>query len=146
MTNRYRGVCATCERIVEVGDGTFRYGNVYCGDAEACEARKAAADALAMRRSSEQQRVMNDREFVPTLPELVEWRENFWRMKDERDAAEAADPRVKARRERMVAEDAAWTAQGLKRCVRCGGAGRNDAWWATGYTCFECEGRGAVAA
>lgn len=27
-------------------------------------------------------------------------------------------------------------------CSRCGGAGRSDNWWRTGYTCHECGGTG----
>ena len=27
-------------------------------------------------------------------------------------------------------------------CPRCGGAGRSDNWWRTGYTCHECGGSG----
>lgn len=27
-------------------------------------------------------------------------------------------------------------------CPRCGGAGRSDNWWRTGYTCHECGGTG----
>ena len=27
-------------------------------------------------------------------------------------------------------------------CPRCGGTGRSDNWWRTGYTCHECGGTG----
>ena len=27
-------------------------------------------------------------------------------------------------------------------CSRCGGAGRSDKWWKSGYTCYECGGTG----
>ena len=27
-------------------------------------------------------------------------------------------------------------------CPRCGGAGRSDNWWQTGFTCYACGGTG----
>ena len=30
-------------------------------------------------------------------------------------------------------------------CPRCGGAGRSDNWWRTGFTCHECGGTGKRA-
>jgi len=141
-TNFRDTICNHCERRIPAYEGVWEYGGTRCADEVECAAVRSASDARAMAFSGEQLRVMNDRDFVPTFPELVAWREKHWALVDARNA----DPAVAARRERMAAEDAALAAKGLKRCDRCGGAGRSEKWYLTGYTCYTCEGAGSIPA
>lgn len=54
------------------------------------------------------------------------------------------DELARIERERRAAQDTAWAVHGLTRCDRCGGAGGAKQW--PGFTCYDCEGRGAVPA
>lgn len=141
-TNYRSTFCSHCETRIEAYEGVYDWGSTTCADRDACDARREAADARQQLVNGEMQRMMNDREFVPTTPEVAARRAPYWAMKDERDS----DPKVLAQRARVAAEDAALAKRGLVRCDRCGGAGRSDQWWATGYACYKCEGHGSVAA
>lgn len=69
---------------------------------------------------------------------------SFWAEKDQREADPVYQAEKKARAEKRQREEETWARQGLRRCPRCGGAGRSDRWIATGSTCYECEGHGAI--
>lgn len=62
------------------------------------------------------------------------------------DAQRTKEARLAEANRKRLAFEAGLRREGLVRCPRCGGAGRSDAWWATGYTCYDCNGRGGVPA
>ena len=167
-TNRYAGTCE-CGTHVPAREG-FYDGNVLCSprlhereiyefDGEqvligtmACENFRR----LAARREVLQRRFMAEVRRGKEDPNYVSSNE---KAQEEIDAhrRREADPRMVAEREaqarknaerarEMEAEDAAWTAQDMKRCGRCGGLGALEAWKHTGHVCFECDGHGAVVA
>ena len=47
-----------------------------------------------------------------------------------------------AYQEKERKREESWVKRGMKRCTRCGGAGGFKHW--PGFTCFDCEGEGAV--
>lgn len=78
-------------------------------------------------------------------PRTTLWGTSFYAMRFRlADAVTVAcADRLRAEREtREAARDAAWTARGLVRCDRCGGAGGAKHW--PGFTCYDCDGIGAT--
>lgn len=120
--NRYGGHCV-CGTYVAAGDGFYWNGRLTCsvpgalGDLGGICERYADIEIAAAKAAAEARAT-----FVAPEPT-------------------AADV---ARNARRAAEDAAWTAKGLTRCDRCGGAGGASHW--PGFTCYDCGGHGAVAA
>lgn len=167
-TNRYPGTCE-CGTHVPAGEG-FYDGSVYCSEMKfgaetyefdgetvvietmACEngRRLAARRAILQRRfMAEVRRGKEDPSYVSSNEKAQEEIDAHRRREsDPRIIAEReAQARKNAERERqMEAEDAAWAAQGLERCDRCGGIGSSEAWRNTGHACYKCEGHGAVVA
>lgn len=64
-----------------------------------------------------------------------------WRLKDAVDTLTADAQRAEQAR-KDAEQDAKWDARGLKRCERCFGRGGRADW--PGFTCFDCDGHGAV--
>lgn len=158
-TNRYPGTCA-CGTHVPAGEG-FYNGSVICSpekwqadlyeydgesvvvDMTGCENSRrieARQAIIARRRRAEFERGLAD-------PTYVSSDDKAQQMIDRR-RTEMNDPerlaRIAEENARRAAEDDAWLARGLVRCDRCGGAGRHEQWRNTGYTCFGCDGYGAV--
>ena len=152
MSNKYRGICAGCGVTVYPQEGIWRDGEVWCempgihlGSLITCST-DAERQRVERDRTSEIHRGRSDRSYVSADPIAQERIVAHWRYIDTRNADPIYQAEQTARAEKRMAEDRTWARQGLKRCPRCGGAGRSDRWIATGSTCYECEGHGAISA
>jgi len=148
--NKYRGTCS-CGAFVEAGEGFYTFGRLTCeepiteGQYFGCPTY-VAQERLRFDRERERTAGRLDRTFVSKYSDVQEWLVGFWAKRDEKENDPEYQAQQKTIAEKRSKEDARWAKQGLRRCDRCGGAGRSDRWIATGSVCYQCEGHGAVIA
>lgn len=132
--NRYPGTCSGCGVHVAAGDGVLDGRAVFC--TQPLGPTRYDIDGFAF--------------IVDTVTcETGQRREANRKAKAEAvRAAVVADPGVvaerAARQARDAEQDAKWAARGMTRCDRCGGEGGSQSW--PGFSCYKCEGHGAVTA
>jgi endogenous inhibitor of DNA gyrase (YacG/DUF329 family) len=155
MTNRYRSQCATCQKSVEAGQGIWVYGETFCDTecetvalnqreqriAEEAETRRILQLGLianALTGESDATRNTLIKRATKGKHESLESLQGG-SAEDVNATMMAVARRSKSQRERetRVVKTADPTI-----CTRCGGAGRADKWWRTGYVCLKCHGTG----
>ena len=150
MRNKYRGIC-DCGARVDAGDGFYNQGQIYCEEPIEKASRYGCPTSVERDWLQEQKRYayskgQNDRSFVSEWADVNERIAGFWAMIDARNADPEYQAQQKAIADKRAKQEAGWAKQGLRRCPRCGGAGRSDRWIATGSVCYQCEGHGAILA
>ena len=155
MINRYRAECATCQISVQAGQGIWAYGDTFCGTE--CETVAIQQREQRIAEETETRRLLQLRLITTALADDTEAQQKTLIKK-----ATAGRHETLTTLHDGTAEDVNATMMAVARrtqrqrqtetratettdptiCTRCGGAGRADKWWRTGYVCLKCNGSG----
>lgn len=139
--NRYPDACQTCGVYVAAAAGFFMPGRgVQCPRHAAMTPADAAADYAAA-----EQAKYNEHRQRSAVYAVIRHAVGLAANPAEADRMTAEGRARAAEHARVMAERyAVAEANGGTVCTRCGGVGGSESW--PGWTCYDCDGRGWVAA
>ena len=132
VPNRFKGRCNFCLDRVEEQEGFYLEGSTYCYEVVfvpnygfICSNKEGILEVLVYNKG------LDDAKRIAAEARMEAVREENKVARTEKQVE-------------IVLRNEELDATGQQVCPRCGGAGRSDNWYATGYECFGCGGSGIV--